>query len=188
MALTGTGRISRPFPTGDTLPGFPMRRRRGQKHRALAAAGGADGKRRTAGSSSATVCTRPSRCMIPPADDISASSIPGMGDRWDHPIQRAPWSPRDDLPRCHLRPDVRADEGQPRRAAERLGEGEEDCRISAAGDGLGEYPLDVEQTRQVAKVLGFRPEPDRFYYYVEPYDPPEDTGFQQETSSAPLKR
>jgi hypothetical protein len=55
-------------------------------------------------------------------------------------------------------------------------------------DGLGEYPLDEEQTRQVAKVLGFRPEPDRFYYYVEPYDPPEDNGFQQETSSAPLKQ
>jgi hypothetical protein len=55
-------------------------------------------------------------------------------------------------------------------------------------DGLGEYPLDEEQTRQVAKVLGFRPEADRFYYCVEPYDPPEDTGFQQETSSALLKR
>ena len=51
-------------------------------------------------------------------------------------------------------------------------------------DGLGEYPLDEEQTRQVAKVLGFRAEPDRFYYCVEPYDPPEDSGFQQETSSA----
>jgi hypothetical protein len=51
-------------------------------------------------------------------------------------------------------------------------------------DGLGEYPLDEEQTRQVAKVLGFRPELDRFYYYVEPYDPPEDSGFQQETESA----
>ena len=51
-------------------------------------------------------------------------------------------------------------------------------------DGLGEYPLDEEQTRQVAKVLGFRPEPDRFYYCVEPYDPPEDSGFQQGTSNA----
>jgi hypothetical protein len=51
-------------------------------------------------------------------------------------------------------------------------------------DGLGEYPLDEAQTRQVAKVLGFRPEPNRFYYYVEPYDPPEDSGFQQETTSA----
>jgi hypothetical protein len=46
-------------------------------------------------------------------------------------------------------------------------------------DGLGEYPLDEEQTRQAAKLLGFRPETDRFYYYVEPFDPPEDSGFQQ---------
>jgi hypothetical protein len=50
-------------------------------------------------------------------------------------------------------------------------------------DGLGEYPLDEEQTKQVAKILGFRPEPDRFYYYVEPHDPPEDSGFQQEMST-----
>ncbi len=46
-------------------------------------------------------------------------------------------------------------------------------------DGLGEYPLDDNQTHKVAKALGFQPEPDRFYYYVEPYDPPEDSGFQQ---------
>ena len=46
-------------------------------------------------------------------------------------------------------------------------------------DGLGEYPLDEQQTGQVAKILGFSPEPDRFFYYVEPYDPPEDSGFQQ---------
>jgi len=51
-------------------------------------------------------------------------------------------------------------------------------------DGLGEYPLDKEQILKIAKVLGFRPEPQRFYYYVEPYDPPEDIGFQQETSPA----
>ena len=51
-------------------------------------------------------------------------------------------------------------------------------------DGLGEYPLDGEQTRRVAKLLGFSPEPERFYYYVEPYDPPEDSGFQE--LSAPL--
>ena len=48
-------------------------------------------------------------------------------------------------------------------------------------DGLGEYPLNEEQTDRVAKLLGFRPEPEKFYYYVEPYDPPEDSGFQQET-------
>jgi hypothetical protein len=46
-------------------------------------------------------------------------------------------------------------------------------------DGLGEYPLDETQTKQVAKILGFRPEADRFYYSVEPYDPPDDSGFQQ---------
>lgn len=47
-------------------------------------------------------------------------------------------------------------------------------------DGLGEYLLDEAQIKQVAKILGFRPEADRFYYYVEPYEPPEDSGFQQE--------
>ena len=46
-------------------------------------------------------------------------------------------------------------------------------------DGLGEYPLDAQQTRQVARILGFRPETDRFYYYVEPFEPPEDSGFRQ---------
>ena len=51
-------------------------------------------------------------------------------------------------------------------------------------DGLGEYPLDEKQTREVAGLLGFRPEPDRFHYSVEPYDPPEDTGFQEQTIAA----
>jgi hypothetical protein len=51
-------------------------------------------------------------------------------------------------------------------------------------DGLGEYPLNDEQTRQVANILGFRLEPDRFYYSVEPYDPPEDSGFQEQSSGA----
>ena len=45
-------------------------------------------------------------------------------------------------------------------------------------DGLGEHPLDETQTKQVAKILGFRPETDRFFCYIEPYDPPEDSGFQ----------
>lgn len=51
-------------------------------------------------------------------------------------------------------------------------------------DGLGEYLLDEIQTKKVAKILGFRPEADRFYYYVEPYDPPEDLGFQPEELTA----
>jgi hypothetical protein len=44
-------------------------------------------------------------------------------------------------------------------------------------DGLGEYPLDEGQAKKLAKILGFRPEPARFSYSVEPYDPPEDSGF-----------
>ena len=61
-------------------------------------------------------------------------------------------------------------------------------RIAGFGptdDGLGEYPLDEAQTRQVARILDFNPEPDRFYYYVEPYEPPEyDDGLQRIAKSA----
>jgi hypothetical protein len=60
-------------------------------------------------------------------------------------------------------------------------------RITGFGpldDGLGEYPLDEAQTRQVAKILDFNPEPDRFYYYLEPYDPPEDDGLQPSAKAA----
>jgi hypothetical protein len=46
-------------------------------------------------------------------------------------------------------------------------------------DGLGEYLLDEEQTVEIAGLLGFHPEPNRFYYYVEPYEPLEDSGLQQ---------
>jgi hypothetical protein len=51
-------------------------------------------------------------------------------------------------------------------------------------DGWGEYPLDEKQTGQITKILGFRSEVDRFYYYVEPCDPPEDNGFREPTLSA----
>lgn len=51
-------------------------------------------------------------------------------------------------------------------------------------DGLGEYPLDEQQTRQIASILDFNPEPDGFYYYVEPYEPPEDDGLQQPQAAA----
>jgi hypothetical protein len=63
---------------------------------------------------------------------------------------------------------------------------EEIKRIAFFGprdDGLGEYPLDDEQTRRVARILDFNPEPDRFYYYVEPYEPPEDDGLQWATKN-----
>jgi hypothetical protein len=45
-------------------------------------------------------------------------------------------------------------------------------------DGLGEYRLNEEQTAKIASLPGFHPEPDRFFYYVEPYEPPEDSGLQ----------
>jgi hypothetical protein len=64
---------------------------------------------------------------------------------------------------------------------------EEIKRIAGFGpqdDGLGEYPLDEVQTRQVARILDFNPEPDRFYYYVEPYEPPKDDDGLQRTSKA----
>jgi hypothetical protein len=51
--------------------------------------------------------------------------------------------------------------------------------VQLQDDGLGDYELDAAKTRQVAKLLGFRPEPDRFFYYLEPYDPPDDSGFQE---------
>ncbi len=51
-------------------------------------------------------------------------------------------------------------------------------------DGLGEYPLDEDQARQTATILGFRSEPDKFYYSVEPFDSPEDSGFQEQSNGA----
>jgi hypothetical protein len=51
-------------------------------------------------------------------------------------------------------------------------------------DGQGEYLLDEEQLRRIAQQLEFRPEPEKFYYYVEPYQPPEDDGLQQTVGEA----
>jgi hypothetical protein len=56
--------------------------------------------------------------------------------------------------------------------------------FSPRDDGRGEYPLDERQTRQIADILGFKAEPRRFYYYVEPYEPPEDDGLQQIANTA----
>jgi hypothetical protein len=51
-------------------------------------------------------------------------------------------------------------------------------------DGLGEYLLDEAQTQKVGQILGFRPETERFFYYVEPFDPPEDSGFQEMSAAS----
>lgn len=60
-------------------------------------------------------------------------------------------------------------------------------RIAGFGpkdDGLGEYPLNESQTRQVARILDFNPEPDRFYYYVEPFETPQDDDGLQPAAKA----
>jgi hypothetical protein len=51
-------------------------------------------------------------------------------------------------------------------------------------DGLGEYPLDDAQTRELGRVLGFGPMPDLFYYYFEPYEPTEHDGLEQPQAEA----
>ncbi|HTW52523.1 MAG TPA: hypothetical protein VME45_11615 [Stellaceae bacterium] len=50
--------------------------------------------------------------------------------------------------------------------------------VQPEDDGLGEYLLSEDQTRALAQYLGFKPEPEQFYYYLEPYEAAEDTGFQ----------
>jgi hypothetical protein len=60
-------------------------------------------------------------------------------------------------------------------------------RIAGFGlqdDGLGEYLLDEDQTTRIAAILGFKPETSRFYYYIEPYEPPDDNGLQQTVGAA----
>ena len=50
--------------------------------------------------------------------------------------------------------------------------------VQPEDDGLGEYLLSEDQTRMLAQYLGFKPAPEHFYYYLEPYQAAEDTGFQ----------
>jgi hypothetical protein len=47
-------------------------------------------------------------------------------------------------------------------------------------DGLGEYPLNEQQTRQIAQLMGFSPAPELFFYSIEPYEPAHDDGFRQD--------
>jgi hypothetical protein len=51
-------------------------------------------------------------------------------------------------------------------------------------DDLGEYLLSEEQTTQIGSILGFDPEADRFYLYVEPCEPAEDVGLRQGTEAS----
>lgn len=42
-------------------------------------------------------------------------------------------------------------------------------------DRLGEYVLSDSQVYMLSTRLGFRPELKHLYYYLEPYEPPQDT-------------
>jgi hypothetical protein len=123
MTAGGSRRITRPFPKGDTLPGFPD----GGPIRPDALRGAVVMIYRIVTYDRTTERMKGS-LVVPPAVAAKVKKIAGF---------------------------------------------------NARDDGLGEYPLDEGQTRQVAKVLGFTPEPERFYYYVEPYEPPDDSGFRQ---------
>lgn len=50
--------------------------------------------------------------------------------------------------------------------------------VQPEDDGQGEYLLSEDQTRMLGQYLGFKPKPEHFYYYLEPYEAAEDTGFQ----------
>jgi hypothetical protein len=43
-------------------------------------------------------------------------------------------------------------------------------------------PTPRVETRAIARILGFHPDPGRFYYCVEPYEPPEDDGLQPDAA------
>jgi hypothetical protein len=57
-------------------------------------------------------------------------------------------------------------------------------RVGPQDDSLGEYPMNEDRTCQVAGFWGFNPEPGRFYYYLELFQPLEDDGLQQIASPA----
>jgi hypothetical protein len=53
--------------------------------------------------------------------------------------------------------------------------------VTPQDDGLGEYLLDVDQIRRISEILDFDPQPESYYYYLEPYDQPDD-GLRQATA------
>jgi hypothetical protein len=52
--------------------------------------------------------------------------------------------------------------------------------LTPSDDGMGEYLLNENQIRRLAQYLHFKPEPEYFYYYIEPYITAEATGLQSE--------
>lgn len=54
--------------------------------------------------------------------------------------------------------------------------------VTPFDDGMGEYELTDEQVCRIAQILRFRPEPELFFYYLEPFDQP-DGGLSRGTVS-----
>ena len=47
------------------------------------------------------------------------------------------------------------------------------------------YPLDEKQIRQIAGLLGFRPDQERFFYYIEPFELFDETALAASTEQRP---
>jgi hypothetical protein len=43
------------------------------------------------------------------------------------------------------------------------------AKIPVSDDGAGDFPLDTEQARQIAKMLGITVHPESIDYFIEPY-------------------
>ncbi|MGH7098234.1 MAG: colicin E3/pyocin S6 family cytotoxin [Stellaceae bacterium] len=96
------GRIARPFPKGDTLPGFPD----AQKVRAKTPRPGG-GRRSRWKTADGRIIERDHLHDTVEVYDPSGRRHLGEFDPWDgagsnHPIRGALWSPENDLSRCHL--------------------------------------------------------------------------------------
>jgi hypothetical protein len=53
--------------------------------------------------------------------------------------------------------------------------------VTPFDDGMGEHVLADAQVRRIAQILHFRPEPELFFYYLEPFNQP-DGGLRQEVA------
>jgi hypothetical protein len=106
------------------------------------------------------------KCAIPPADEISATSTRGMVGGLDEQVRRGMWSPEMiyrvvtyDRANERMRGNLPIPPSAWREAQRIAG-------FQPQDDGLGEYVSNEEQTAEIASLLGFHPEPDRFFYYV----------------------
>jgi hypothetical protein len=119
------------------------------------------------------------KCTILRADDISAISIRGTVGESGGPTDHGMWSLEMMYRVVTYDKVTERMRGSLPIAPTLLHEVKRIAGFQPQDDGLGEYLLNEEQTAEMGSWLGFHPEPDRFYYYVEPYEPVEDTGLRQ---------